>query len=58
MDWDLLDYFAASILIGGTIFGIFFSQRHFSRPWQRILATLILITGLVLIWAQLAVGVI
>ena len=58
MNWDALDFVVAGILIGGVGLGIWIATRLSDNKAYRAGAALALIGGLLLIWMNLAVGII
>ena len=56
--WNAFDFVAAAILLGGTGCAYVLLARKLSRPLQRAIGGAVLALGLLLVWAQLAVGII
>lgn len=57
MNWGILDFVAAAIIIGGTAFGIWLSFHLFQRSWLRWLLALGVLLVAILVWVELAVGI-
>lgn len=57
VDWGLLDFILAGILLFGTAFGINAIQHRVQSKSKRIIAISLSLLILLLIWAELAVGV-
>ncbi len=57
VDWDYRDFIIMGILLLGSGLAIEFALRKFSSPKTRIIACVVILLGLFLIWAELAVGV-
>lgn len=57
VNWSLFDFLVAGILLSGTAFLCEFVWRKVGKPKHRILLCLAVLMALVLIWAELAVGV-
>jgi Kef-type K+ transport system membrane component KefB len=57
VEWDLSDFVMAGILLMGTGLICEFILRKTNKKKYRILFCVIVMTGLLLIWAQLAVGI-
>jgi hypothetical protein len=57
VDWGLLDFIIGGILLFGTAFWIDLILRKVQSKSKRILGVLITLFILLLIWAELAVGV-
>ena len=58
MNWDALDYFAATVLIGAVVIGTLLAWKLISRPGLRIAASAGVLLLVALVWVQLAVGVV
>ena len=57
VDWDLRDFIIMGILLFGAGLAIEFALRKFSTIISRVIACGIILLGLFLIWAELAVGI-
>ncbi len=57
VDWDLRDFIIIGILLFGSGLAIEFALRKFTTIKSRIIACGIILLGLFLIWAELAVGI-
>lgn len=57
VDWDSGDFLIMGILLLGTALAIEFSLRKFKTTKKRVIACGLILTGLFLIWAELAVGI-
>lgn len=57
VNWSLFDFIAAGILLLGTGLTIEFVLQKVKSPKNRILISAIIIILLLLLWAELAVGV-
>jgi uncharacterized membrane protein len=58
MNWDLADYIAAAALIGTAVLAIRFLTLKSSSGLYRAGAGVAVFTGLLLVWVNLAVGII
>jgi hypothetical protein len=56
--WDLADFLAAGLLLAGTGLAWVFLSRHVRTPRRRTLLGAGLALGLLLVWAELAVGIV
>ena len=56
MNWGLEDYVAAAVLLTATAGAILFARKRLRSPRAWIVATLAIFAVLVLVWAELAVG--
>ena len=57
MDWGLEDIIASAVLLGGAAIGVWTVRRLAPNGKVRLLGYGVVITGFVLIWAELAVGI-
>lgn len=57
VQWNLADFLVAGVLLLCTGFGIDFLWRKIKNKQYRFLGIIILLLLLILIWAELAVGV-
>ena len=57
VDWEYRDFIIMGILLLGSGLAIEFALRKFSSPKSRIIACAVILLGLFLIWAELAVGI-
>lgn len=57
VNWSLFDFIIAAILLFGTGLSIEFVLRKVKQSKLRILISLIILFVLVLVWAELAVGI-
>lgn len=57
VDWDLRDFIIAGILLAGTGLMCEFVMRKVKKTDYRIGIIVLLLVGLFLIWAELAVGI-
>ena len=57
MNWGGEDYLAAAILLGGALIGVAVVRRLAPRPALRIVGYGLVLAALLLIWAELAVGI-
>lgn len=55
--WSLSDFLIAAVLLSGAGLAIEFVLRKFQNKTQRIIICGIVLTVLLLVWAELAVGV-
>ncbi len=55
--WDLADFAAAAILLTGTGVAFVLSRRLVRSPRNRALVGVALAAALLLVWAELAVGI-
>jgi peptidoglycan/LPS O-acetylase OafA/YrhL len=56
--WDGLDFVVAAVLLGGTGLAWVLLSRRLSGRRQRTIAGALLLAALLLVWAQLAVGIV
>ncbi|HKJ49474.1 MAG TPA: hypothetical protein VJ973_10315 [Christiangramia sp.] len=57
VDWDIRDFVIIGILLFGSGLAIEFALRKFSSLKSRLIACALILFGLFLIWAELAVGI-
>lgn len=57
VNWSLLDFVVAGVLLVGTGLAIEFALRRVTGSWSRVAAVLGLLFVLFLVWAELAVGI-
>ena len=57
MNWGGEDYLAAAILLGGALICVAVVRRLAPRPALRIVGYGLVLAALLLIWAELAVGI-
>lgn len=57
VNWSLFDFIIAVILLYGTGLSIEFVLRKVKQTQFRILISLLILAALVLVWAELAVGI-
>lgn len=57
-DWDMRDYIAAAVLIGGGLGAYAVLARSVRRPRHRVWIGLGCVAAVALVWAQLAVGLV
>lgn len=57
VDWGLSDFFVAALLLYGTVLLIELVLRKVKNPWHRLVVCLAVLLVLLLLWAELAVGV-
>ncbi|MAP95216.1 MAG: hypothetical protein CMK07_09735 [Ponticaulis sp.] len=57
MNWTLLDFLAAFVLLGLAATGIWFSLKHLKSPRTRAIACMTVVVLIALVWAEGAVGV-
>jgi uncharacterized membrane protein YgdD (TMEM256/DUF423 family) len=57
INWTLSDFIVAGILLFSTSLMCEFSIRKLTKPKHRIVACIIILIILLLIWAELAVGI-
>lgn len=55
--WGLFDFIIAGILLSGTALAIEFILRKFKSKTQRVIVCGIVLVLLLLVWAELAVGI-
>lgn len=55
--WSLFDFIIAAILLYGTGLTIEFILRKVKQTKLRILISLLILVALILVWAELAVGI-
>lgn len=57
VNWGLEDFAAAAFLLGGAGLALEASAKMLTSPAKRALAALAIVAGLLLVWAELAVGI-
>lgn len=57
VNWTLFDFIVAGVLLYGTAFLLDFVIKKFSDPRSRRIAVTTVVLGLLLLWAELAVGI-
>ncbi len=57
MNWGAEDFAAAAVLIGGAAMGIWVVRRFAPNGMLRLFGYALVLAALVLIWAELAVGI-
>lgn len=57
MDWDILDYIAAVVILGSTVLGLWLVTRVRTHLLIRLALVAAILILAVLIWAELAVGI-
>lgn len=57
VNWGPEDFAAAAILLGGTGLALEVAARVLATPRKRALAAMVIVAGLLLVWAELAVGI-
>ena len=57
MNWDLYDFVVAGALLAGTGLLYELAARKLSSPRSRLIAGAVLVFALLLVWAELAVGI-
>ena len=55
--WSFTDFVVAGVLLLGTGLSCEFILRRFRKPWHRLLLCSAVLLVLLLVWAELAVGV-
>lgn len=55
--WDLMDFFAAGVLLFGTAFLCELVIRNVKKTGNRILICLTILLVFILVWGELAVGI-
>jgi hypothetical protein len=58
VDWTAFDFAAASVLLFGTAFAVEAALRLLTKPLHRIVAVAAILLVLLIVWAELAVGLI
>jgi dipeptide/tripeptide permease len=58
VDWDLRDFLIMGVLLAGTGLMLVAAVRMLSNPRYRIVACLGIVFAFLLVWAELAVGII
>lgn len=57
MDWDIIDFFIAVVLLSSTGFALIYVFRKVTPARKQVVLTLIILLTLILIWVELAVGI-
>lgn len=57
VNWSLFDFIIAAILLYGTGLSIEFILRKVKQTKLRILISLLILVALILVWAELTVGI-
>ncbi|MEQ9187159.1 MAG: hypothetical protein RLP15_05440 [Cryomorphaceae bacterium] len=57
VDWSIFDFIVAAALLLGAGFGLDFVLRRVKATGQRLMYSLAILVVLLLVWAELAVGV-
>lgn len=57
VDWGLFDFVVAGVLLVGTGLAIELVMRKVENPQNRLILSAIILVALLLIWAELAVGI-
>ena len=57
VNWNLMDFVVAAVLLLGTGFSLDFVVRKINRAKYRVPLFLAIVLTLVLVWAELAVGI-
>lgn len=57
MDWDIIDFFIAGVLLFSAGFALRTVLKKFTHVRKQVLLTLIILLTLILIWVELAVGI-
>lgn len=57
VSWGAEDFAAAAVLLGGTGFALELAARLLVDPGKRAFAALVIVAALLLVWAELAVGI-
>lgn len=57
VDWKILDFVLAGILLLGAGLGVEVALRLFTKPVHRLIAAGLVLLAIALVWAELAVGV-
>lgn len=57
MNWDILDYIAALVIIGGAIASVWTASKLIRRRSLRLTAMIGLPVIFAIIWVELAVGI-
>jgi hypothetical protein len=58
VDWDLGDFVVMGALLFITGMGIEFSLKKLANPAHKVVVSLVIVLGFLLIWAELAVGIV
>jgi len=57
MNWDIVDFAAAAIIIGMLVLAIRFIKRFVQQPKSRWILIGVTVVLVALLWAELAVGI-
>jgi hypothetical protein len=57
MDWDIIDFFIAGVLLSSTGFALRTVLKKVAPVRKQVILTLIILLTLILIWIELAVGI-
>lgn len=57
VNWGLADFAAAAILLGGAGLALEVAARVLATPGKRLVVALVIAAILLLVWAELAVGI-
>ena len=57
MDWDIIDFFIASALLSGAGFALRTVFLKVTTVRKQVVLTIIILLTLILIWVELAVGI-
>jgi hypothetical protein len=57
MDWDIIDFIIAGVLVSSTGFALRTVFQKVANVRKQVALTLIILLTLVLIWVELAVGI-
>jgi hypothetical protein len=57
MDWDIIDFIIAGVLLSSTGFALRYVLKKVTPVRKQVILTLIILLTLILIWIELAVGI-
>ena len=57
MDWDIIDFIIAGVLLSSTGFALRYVLKKVTPVRKQVILTLIILLTLILIWVELAVGI-
>ena len=57
MDWDIIDFIVAGVLLSSTGFALRIVLKKIADVRKQVALTLIILLTLILIWVELAVGI-